>query len=50
MEIEDDIILRSDVMRIEGEYKNDGLRRSNAKKKLYFERNSVIQNANHSAK
>jgi hypothetical protein len=48
MEIEAEANLKETVMRIEGV--GDGLRRSNAKNKLYFEQNNVIQNTNHAAK
>ena len=44
MELEEENNLRASFNQIDGQYKNDKLRASNAKKKLYFENNNVIQN------
>jgi serine/threonine-protein kinase ULK/ATG1 len=47
MEVEQN--LRLSVQQIDGQFKNDLLRKSNAKQKIYFE-NAVLQNVQHAAK
>lgn len=50
MEIEEVQNIKDTMNKINGKYKNDDLRRSNAKKNLYFKKNDVIQNVQHAAK
>ena len=50
MEIEEVQNIKDTMSKINGKYKNDDLRRSNAKKNLYFKKNDVIQNVQHAAK